>query len=194
MPRRWGTASLSLGVLVVPDPLVMPIALDMLECYATEIARVENPPANVGLRPGSVVDFLLSTGGDNECCDGLAWVRPVSFFPSSQTFPDQDGAPLQSGVLAWAVVLELGAVRCAPTPDAITIPTSGQWNDVVQQVMEDAAAMRRAICCYINASPRRGMRVLPGTWTPLDVEGGCVGGTLTVTVRGPACDCTEEDS
>ena len=177
--------------MTISDPMVMPLAYEMLACLEAEIGKVLNPPAYVGLRPGSVVDFLLSTTSD-ECCQGLAWVRVSTFYPSSEIFPLQDTQPLKTGTRAWAITFELGAVRCSPTPDENSIPTVDQWNDVVQAIMDDAAAFRRAICCFIDLSPntRRGY-VLPGQWQPLDVEGGCVGGTLEVTVRGPACDCSE---
>lgn len=174
----------------VADMLVMPTARELLACLDQEMAKVESPPRYVQLRSGSVVDHLLSTSQD-ECCEGLAWVRPASFYPNSAVFPTQDSAPQPKGVAAWAFTIELGAVRCAPTPDQTRIPTAEEWDAVTQAVMDDAAAMRRALCCWIEGAPGRAKRVLPGIWTPLDIEGGCVGGTLPVTFRGPACDCAE---
>jgi hypothetical protein len=176
--------------MVVMDPLVMPLARELLACLEQEIAKVLNPPMYVQLRPGNVVDHLLSTAQD-ECCEGLAWVRPSSFFTSSATFPVQDPAPAPKGVSAWAVTLELGAVRCAPTGDENQIPTADEWDATTQAVMDDAAAMRRAICCFIDGAQGRARNVLPGLWQPLSIQGGCVGGVLPVTVRGPACDCAE---
>jgi hypothetical protein len=178
---------------MISDPLVMPLARELLDCLDIEIAKVASPPRYVQLRPGTVVDHLLSTSED-ECCDGLAWVRPAGFYPSSGTFPVQDDTPIKgaaAGARAWAVTLEMGAVRCAPTPEATAIPTGDEWDDVVQAVMDDAAAMRRAICCFIDAKHGRSGRVLPGLWQPLSVQGGCVGGILPVTVQGPVCDCTD---
>lgn len=174
----------------VSDPMVMPLARQLLECLEQEMAKVESPPRYVQLRTGAVVDHLLSVSSD-ECCDGLAWVRPALFYPSSSTFPIQDTAPLPKGVSSWALTLELGAIRCAPTPDADRIPTSDEWDAVTQAVMDDAAAMRRAICCFIDDQHGRARNVLPGQWTPIPVSGGCAGGTLPITLRGPACDCSE---
>lgn len=176
--------------MVIADPMVMPLAREMLACYDLEISKVAEPPLYVQLRPGNVVAHLLSTVED-ECCSGLAWVRPSSFFPSSAVFPTQDSAPQPKGVTAWGITLELGAVRCAPTPDANSIPTGDEWDAVTQAVMDDAAAMRRAICCFIDAKPNRAKRVLPGIWQPLSIEGGCVGGILPVTIQGPTCDCAQ---
>lgn len=174
----------------ISDPVVMPLARELLECYTVELDKLENPPKFVQLRPGNVVAHLLSSV-DDECCDGLAWVRPASFYPSSSTFPIQDETPLTKGTNAWAITLEMGAIQCAPVSDGNSIPTGEQWDETTQGVMDAAAAMRRAICCFIAAKPGRAQRVLAGLWQPLDVQGGCVGGILPVTVRGPACDCSE---
>lgn len=175
--------------MTVSDPLVMPLAQELLDCLEQEINKVINPPTYVQLRPGTVVDHLISLAED-ECCDGLAWVRPGQFYPSSD-FPSQDQEPLPKGTVGWAIQLEMGAVRCAPTPDADAIPTGDQWSDVTQAVMDDAAAMRRAVCCFISAEAGRNRKVLPGIWEPLSVQGGCVGGILPVTILGPACDCSD---
>jgi hypothetical protein len=174
----------------VEDPMVMPLARELLECFDLELVKVESPPMYVQLRPGNVVAHLLSTFQD-ECCQGLAWVRPDSFFPSSSTFPTQDTLPIKGGTRAWAVRLEMGAVRCAPLGDEDTVPTAAEWDATVQAVMDDAAAMRRAICCFIEAKTGRSGRVLVGAWQPIEVQGGCVGGILPITVQGPACDCSE---
>jgi hypothetical protein len=176
--------------MALADPLVMPLAQELLVCLDQELLKVETPPRYVQLRAGNVVAHLLSMGQD-ECCEGLAWVRPASFYPASAVFPTQDAAPVKGGTKAWAVTLEIGAIRCAPTGDETTIPTGAEWEDTVQAVMDDAAAMRRAICCFIEQEPRRSGRVLPGQWQPIDVQGGCVGGIMTVTIMGPACDCSE---
>lgn len=178
--------------MAISDPLVMPLARELLDCYTIELAKVETPPTYIGLRPGTVVDHLISTSQD-ECCEGLAWVRPSGFYPSSGTFPAQDATPLKSELpaRAWAVTLEMGIVRCAPTPDAQSIPTTAEWDEVTQAVMDAGAAMRRALCCFIDAKPSRRGRVLPGLWQPVAVQGGCVGGVLPMTVLGPSCDCPD---
>lgn len=176
--------------MAVADPLVMPIARELLECYAQELAKLESPPLHVGLRPGPIVDFLMSTS-DDECCGGLGWVRPANFYPSSGTALSQDEVAQKQGTAAWAITLELGFVGCSPTPDENSIPSDAVWDAVTQMVMDAAAAMRRAICCFIEADPRRKQNVLPGVWQPVAVQGGCVGGVLPVTMRGPACDCID---
>lgn len=186
-------AIVSSPVPVVGDPLVMPLAEQMLACYETELLKLADPPKSVGVRPGTIVDFLMSMS-DDECCNGLAWVRPVTFYPSSTAFPTQDTTAQKQGTRAWAVTLELGYVRCAPTPDADAIPSNAEWFAVTQAVMDAAAAMRRAICCWSDSAPMRVQRILPGQWEPVAVEGGCVGGTIPITLMGLACDCSADTS
>jgi hypothetical protein len=178
------------SLMSIADPVVMPLARELLDCFNQELDKVANPPLYRGFRPGNVVDHLLSTWQD-ECCSGLAWVRIVSFGASSAVFPTQDTVPQPKGPLSWAITLEMGVVRCSPTPDADSIPTADQWEEVVQAIMDDGAAMRRAICCFTAAVPNRGRSVLPQPWQPISVEGGCAGGVMTVVVRGPACDCSD---
>lgn len=177
---------------MVADPVVMPLAREMLACLEQEIDKVLNPPAYVQLRAGSVVDYLIAANGKDECCEGLAWVRPAAFYPSGQApFPAQDAVPFKGGVRAWAITLELGAIRCAPVGDENTLPSGAEWDAATQAEMDDAAAMRRAICCFIDAVPGRSGKVLLGQWTPIQIQGGCLGGSIPVTILGPACDCVE---
>lgn len=182
--------------MAVQDPVVMPLARQLLECFDIEIQKVPTPPKYVQLRTGTVVDHLISTSQD-ECCEGLAWVRPMAFYPMGATFPNQLEIPdnsTKAGTKAWVVQLELGAVRCFPTPGPQSIPTAEDWDTATQAVMDDAAAMRRAICCMIDwykETYRNAQRVLPGIWQPIATEGGCAGGILPVTIMGPACDCQD---
>jgi hypothetical protein len=179
---------------VLADPVVMPLARQMLACLEQEIDKVTKPPAYIRLAPGSQVDHLINgDGSQDECCEGLAWVRPAGFYPTlgSSPFPAQDPVPSKDGVRAWAITLELGAIRCAPVGDEKNIPTAAEWDAATQAVMDDAAAMRRAICCFIDAVPGRSQKVLVGQWEPIQIQGGCVGGLIPVTILGPACDCAD---
>lgn len=175
---------------MVADPLVMPLVTELLACYETELAKMADPPNSIGVRPGTVVDFLMSMS-DDECCSGLAWVRPETFFPTSGPFPTQTTVGQKQGTAAWAVTLEMGYVQCAPTPDETSIPSNEEWLAVTQAVMDAGAAMRRALCCFIDAQPMRAQRVVPGQWRPIEVQGGCVGGAIPITIQGPACDCAD---
>jgi hypothetical protein len=178
--------------MTVSDPLVMPLAEELLECYRQELAKLADPPFSIGLRPGTTVDLLMSTS-DDECCQGLGWVRPDTFWPvAAGAFPTQAQVGQNQSPVAWAVTLEMGIARCAPTPDASSIPSNDEWAAGTQAVMDAGAAMRRAVCCWIERDrAMRAQRTVIGRWQWISVEGGCVGGVLPVTLQGPACDCRD---
>lgn len=179
--------------MAISDPLVTPLMLELLECYEQELAKVADPPLHIGVRPGSIVDFLLSTSSD-ECCEGLGWVRPAAFEPLGFQTDQRLAAASNIGIIGWQVTLELGIVRCAPTPDENAIPSQADWLAVAIAVNDASAAMRRAICCFIDAVPGRAKKVQAGAWQPVAVQGGCVGGLMLVTIQGPACDCIDAGS
>ena len=170
---------------VVVDPSILPLAQSLLECLVEALAETAAPPRRASLRTGNQVELLLSTISD-ECCEGSAWVRVASFNPSAH-FPDPDAVYERCAPIQWAVVLEMGVARCAPTPAANTIPSEDDWNTVAAAVLDDAAAMRRAVCCFADLDPAR--MYLAGQWVPLTVEGGCTGGTMPLTVAFGQCDC-----
>lgn len=173
------------------DLVALPIANDLLECLRGEMKKVPRPPASVCLRPGTQVDPLISTK-DDECCSGLAWVRIAQIFPSSGNFPQPDSDTLTNcQVLRWGVVLEMGAVRCAPTPNQRQIPTCEEWTAVVEDVANDAAAMRRAVVCCYGVDPD--VEFLVGSWQPLQTEGRCAGGVMQVTVAADPYDCCPQE-
>jgi len=118
--------------------------------------------------PGAEV-ALDACDCDGDRC-GQAWVRLVSAFPSS-SLPEPDIDARCTAPLAY--VVEVGAVRCAPVADddegVVLGTTLGQYDDM--------DAMRYALqCCFTD-----GEQVL-GQYEPYGPQGGCVGGTWTVTI------------
>jgi hypothetical protein len=157
------------------------VTLAVLECLRTQLAALDNPPANVMLRTGERTEALLSMFRD-ECCEGLGWVRPGAIYPSTNDFPNPDQGVSSCGPDRWAAQLELGVVRCAPTPDAQTLTSADEWNDATIQILADAAAMRRALYCLETAPAMQDRLWVAGPWTPTPTEGGCMGGTHLLTV------------
>lgn len=173
----------------VVDPVAQPILDALLLCLEEQVARVPDPPAAVCMRPGDRVDLLMAQGRD-ECCEGLAWVRLASIYPSS-VFPAPDEAYVKCQ-LGWAVVVELGVARCAPVGDETTLPTCDQWTTATNHTTADAAALRRTLLCFRQIEEFRHRLHVPGAWLPMTTEGGCVGGSMTVTVYAPMCDTLED--
>lgn len=165
-------------------------AEQVLSCFDLALQDGPNPPAQVCLRVGEVP---FSAGlNEDLCCTGLAWARVVSIVPSVR-FPQQDTEPNDCQKSSWAVELELGAVRCMPFGDENAGPTCDQWTAAFLQVDEDAASMRRALCCVYGLIATNATlieQVVVGAWTPINNQGGCIGGTMNVTLQ---LDCLECD-
>jgi hypothetical protein len=193
-----GTAdSVTTGPQVVHDQMVMPIAIFAQGCLVTEIGKVANPPAAVQIRPGASFAAMVDSKRD-ECCLGIAYVRPGAVTPTSGAWPQplssvQGPSASRGRAAEYAVTLELGVYRCLPTisnaPDASQddFPTAAQWLQAAQEQQDDAAALRRAVCCLQAKYGDDG--VLAGAVQPLENSGNCGGVSLSVQVRAPACDC-----
>jgi hypothetical protein len=111
----------------ISDPVVAPIVTGLLDCltvvFAQLDAQTEQPPRPVCVRPGATASLLASQSED-ECCLRLAWLRVDAVFPSGQgRFPEPDETAQPCDVIRWAVSIELGASRCAPVGDGMTLPT-----------------------------------------------------------------------
>ena len=175
----------------IVDTVATPLAMRLLLCLDRQVQQLEKPPANVMLRSGTQVNYLMSLT-KNECCSGLAWVRVAGIVPSSgNNWPAQDLAPLKCGTQAYAVELEMGVVRCAPISTPQAIPSEDTWNISAIDTLADFAAMDRAICCFLEGFNRL---ALPGAWSPIAVQGTCVGGTMTLTASAAPCNCVDEES
>lgn len=177
--------------MTIVDNVATPLAMRLLVCLAEQVAMLEKPPADVMLRSGNQVNFLMSLT-KNECCNGLAWVRVAQIAPSSgQNFPSQDLTPQRCGTQRYAVELEMGVVRCAPVATAQAIPSDDRWNISAVDTLADFAAMDRAVCCFLEGFS--GL-ALQGAWTPIAVQGMCVGGQMTLTASANPCNCIDEES
>lgn len=153
-------------------------AEDLLICLNTAALDISSPPQNSSLRSGAAIALDISQN-QNECCDGLAWVRIGDEFPSV-VFPEQDLTAANCGYGVWVVELEMGIARCAPVGDINNTPTYEEHYALAQLLEEDAAAMRRAYCCF--TTDRLTVQAL-GRLAKFGPEGGCVGTIATVTVQ-----------
>lgn len=173
----------------IADTAVWPMLVQVLACLEAAADEVEAPPFYRSIRMGEGLQANISPSED-ECCQGLAWVRPVQISPTN-TFPTPESAwsPCPPGELA--VEIEIGMLRCAPImapggDDAMLIPTAAQHAQTAYRVLADAAALRRAACCLIN----QGYSVFVGSWSPVPVEANCAGGSMRITVAVPFCERT----
>lgn len=170
---------------------VSDLAQQLLQCledaYVPEVPE-EDRPGLFCLRVGQVAYSIGLI--EDLCCTGFAWVRVIRVFPVGEDLAERTVAANCAPSL-WGVELEMGVVRCLPDHGAHSGATCDEWTAVFLQVDEDAAAMRRALCCMKDTSlqtPPASDLFLPGEWEPIDPEGMCVGGTMRVTF---AYDCAE---
>jgi hypothetical protein len=177
---------------VVHDKMVMPVLLVAEACLTTEAGKLAKPPAEYQIRPGaSFVAYADQTR--DECCAGIGWVRPGNMW-ESDNFPAQRNEASNIDPAYYAVVIEIGLMRCLPTQSDLpglqgqgAKPTTAQWLQATQEAMDDAAALRRVVCCLRTLYQIDS--VVTGQLTPLQNEANCSGTTITVTLRVPACDC-----
>lgn len=172
----------------VADTAVMPLLISIMGCLQAELMRVTSPPQNFHIRPGATFSPMPDDHRD-ECCEGIAWVRPGVMFESVD-FPQQLSTVYAPGTSQWALQVELGVERCIPLigpGGGDPIPTGAQWLAATQAAMDDRAALRRAICCVRALLGQK--RVVVGQITPLENEGNCGGEVVILTIALQACDC-----
>ncbi|MGW4123637.1 hypothetical protein [Nocardia sp. NPDC004711] len=135
------------------------------------------------VHPGTMTpDYGWCKSDDGE---GMAWTRVVSITPVLH-FPTPVAHPVPAGNVAQlAAVIELGVDRCYWTTEDNSMPEIAILDSMARDVLDDAAAMLRAVqCCGLGAD------TVLGPWVPRGPQGGIHGGTMTVTVRVDTCDCT----
>lgn len=175
---------------MIDDLVIEPIAMDLLTCLKAEVKKISAPPAKVGFRTGNEVGLLIALDED-ECCDGLAWVRWSGAFPSTELGVPREAPPVggRLDMGFWSIGFELGIARCSPRGMSVRAnPTAKQWDDVSLLVFEDQAALRATYCCFNNLPRRKGHTLITDAG-PLDTEGGCTGSIMSLFVRGPSCEC-----
>lgn len=174
---------------IMDDPIAYPLAKALSDCFCAELAVTSAPVGCCCLYPGQEIAW-------DSCDPGMAWVRVAQVYPVGSRFPVQDTG-LEVGPCGttggWAVVLELGALRCMPQPgNDGSLPPCGAVSDTARLVLADAHAMRRAVECCDWRSAAGGdpaAELVFGAWQPLGPQGACTGGMMQITVQTFGCIC-----
>lgn len=169
--------------------VALPLAQTLLSCL--EDALTVNPPAQICLRAGEFVNPSASST-DDECCRGLAWVRIVRTDPL--ILRGQEDFAFGCVNALRTTTLEMGVVRCMPTPGPDAMVTCDQWTAIADQMEADHTSMEAALCCLQTAVtsglvPEIGdVALYPGEYAPRGPDGRCIGATMTITAQhGCAC-------
>lgn len=167
------------------DDIIYDVAAKLLACLTVQVNQLDSVPANIGFLPGAAFAEDLSIYNDL-CCEGTAFVRHASTYPSGENFPAPDTGQDPCSPLAWGIVFEIGVMRCAPTGSIAFVPTMAEWSAANSQYFLDMAALRAAICCY-QGQYSQGDGIVIGQASPSGPQGGCIVATLTVTIQAIGC-------
>lgn len=173
--------------------LIRPLAQTLRDCLEESLGDRPNPlPAErVQVRFGAEI-FPDRSVPQDECCPGIAWVRPVSSEPRFNL--DDDAGHCVASLRRS--ILELTVYRCMPTPGPGELVTRDQWDAVFIQAESDHSAIEAALCCFSDVlfAPQE-VPAVPGVllmaameWTPIGPDANCVGQAMQVMVEhGCAC-------
>lgn len=163
---------------------VQDAATQLLACLTIAVQAAANPPKNVQFLPGQQAGEDLSEFRDL-CCEGTAYVRITTIYPSFQQFPAPDVEPTPCMQQAMAVNYEMGIMRCAPGGTIAFVPTAANWLAAQVQQQVDAKSLFQAACCMSTFYGLDAFVI--GAWNPGGPSGGCLLGTLSLTHQLSGC-------
>lgn len=164
-----------------PAPWIADRLIELAACVCRLLAEDGNgAPCWCGVTLGASATW----DGCGECADGgcgMGWVRLVGAVPYS-TFPVEEQeflAATKCGTYT-AYAIEVGALRCMPQNEDGQPLDTGTTLDLAVNQTRDMMALRSAILCCTGWDPE--WPVLLGAWEPLGPDGGCVGGSWTLSL------------
>lgn len=174
----------------ISDPQFAGPLASLLTCLGQEVARTPRGAVkHLRITPGEIVVAALAPNGVNECCDGIASVRLVRFHPTDHFPGESMRAATEGGVTSWAVEVEMHVVRCAKEPGPMQAPPDSAYTGDANDLLNDWAAMRRAVCCLYDAGLV--LDYVIGNGVPTPVEGGCMGTVLNATLQVTCAECAD---
>lgn len=160
-----------------PDGRIKPVAQALITCLTNENALNPSPAGLVSYRLGVTGEPLAGTSED-ECCDGLAFVRFSRLFASWST-PTPNTVSVNCA-LAWAAEFEIGIWRCVPIGTVEAPPSTADWLAAQNKMWDDTKTLRATACCFTKT--RDPKTVQWGEIAPKsDPEGGCFGVSMMIT-------------
>lgn len=166
-------------MVTYPDKLLRPAAESLLACLCLAVLASPVPTGSCGFRPYINGTPLFGTL-DDECCSG------TSFVYAGQAGPVTAGTTADPGPvnckLTWGATMQIGIWRCAPVGDLQLPPAPADWTATQNQLFDDFATLRQAVCCFINARPAKTVSVGEYTIINNGPEGMCIGSSVTLTV------------
>jgi hypothetical protein len=138
-------------------------------------------PCRIALYPGDVVAYDTCQSDTCSDGDGQLWANMVSLV--RRVGRDRDGGG--GSCAEWVLTANIGIIRCGPLPDASVDEIVAAAN----QQAKDADEILNVLTCCDQLPERSQGLFIPGGWTAISEQGGCVGGQWTVTaVIATCCD------
>lgn len=167
-----------------------PIIERTLTCLVTRLNDLDVPVRRAFWHPGTTAPWD-ACGESGDGAEGQVWVAVPRVYPSDN-FPVETTAAHRCAPRGFAAELTVGVLRCAAVVDDHgRAPSAEAVTDDALKVSRDRSIVLDAIvCCLMGEDADPGTYRLGG-WTPLGPDGGCVGGTWSVTVAVPPCRCLD---
>lgn len=157
---------------------------DLLACAE---AAVDPPPKAVRVMSGDPTTVAYDVcETDALGRDGQLFVHLYGVEADPETYGD-------GGCTTFDASVDVAIIRCAETvEDDGSPPPDGDLTAESLRVLDDAAALLRAVVCCWRPSVRFGVE--PLRWSSIGPEGGCVGGRWELRVEYSECRCPDEES
>lgn len=127
-------------------------------------------------------DIPVEYAGDS-CDQGAAYVRLLSVYPSTVSFPAQDSVNVVGALRAYQI--SVGILRGAPYGDGLEPPEPDDVNAYSLAIMDDMQTIWETISCCLTGDKfeEADPQVLRGLYTPIPVSGGVGGGEWSLTIQ-----------
>lgn len=154
----------------------------LLECA---IEQLDVPACRSFINPGDSAAHDSCEKDPKTGADGQLWVANLV---GTAGWPTLTSQPITCAT-PFAETIELGITRCAqgklrdqapylPKPEDVTA-------DAIRQQIDKQNLKNAWQCCWGVS----GKDLLPPIWTPINPQGGCVGGVWTLILRDGTCLC-----
>lgn len=161
------------------DASIYPLLAELSACLCNALHEDD---ATAGCFCGVLLGDAIPVeyAGDCDEC-GVAYVRLVSSFPSTDAFPAEDSRATCRGLVAY--VIAVGVARCVSIGDNRgNLPDPQEVEESVRRALRDMDLIRKAVQCCLSGSFDDEYEHVAGAYTPMD-EAGFIGGEQLLTVR-----------
>lgn len=159
------------------DSKIYPLMAELSACLCADLGPDATPCfCGVLFGPNIPVEY---TGDCDEC--GVAYVRLVNSYQSTEGFPSPDVTATCASLTAWTIAV--GIVRCSPLGDNMSNPPDpDELMESSRRALADMDVIRRAIRCCLVGKFDDDFEYVLAQFLPSQTPG-IIGGEQIVVVR-----------